>query len=62
VRTRCPWLLPWGDVTEMHAEQGEAVMAEHENHLDQPVGEYRLLRQLGKGSFGVVYLADETDP
>src|SRR6266704_627541 len=32
-------------------------MAEQKEHLGQQVGEYRLLHQIGKGSFGAVYLA-----
>ena len=32
-------------------------MAEQQEYLGKQVGEYRLLRQLGKGSFGAVYLA-----
>src|SRR5437879_4216245 len=33
-------------------------MAEQQEHLDQHVGEYCLLHQLGKGSFGAVYLTE----
>lgn len=32
-------------------------MAEQQEQLGDKVGEYRLLRQLGKGSFGTVHLA-----
>jgi len=42
----------------MYGEQEETAMAEQQEHLGQQVGEYRLLCQLGKGSFGVVYLAE----
>ena len=42
----------------MHGEQEKTGMAEREEPLGQHVGEYRLLRQFGKGSFGAVYLAE----
>ncbi len=30
--------------------------------LPQPIGPYRFLRQIGEGAFGVVFLAEQTDP
>jgi serine/threonine protein kinase len=42
----------------IHGKQEETAMAEQQERLRQQVGEYRLFQQLGRGSFGAVYLGE----
>lgn len=35
-------------------------MKDHQDRIGQQIGGYRLLRPLGRGSFGAVYLAQST--
>src|SRR5215469_12668136 len=44
---------------QLDTERVERItMAEQQEHLSQQVGEYHLLQQLGRGTFGTVYLAE----